>query len=96
MQNNYNRSSVKKNLNTILRYLKLATKNQYLSYDLPIGIGKPVKSKHIISDDKLQRFVKFLNSKRLYILIVMSMIMFKFGLRIVALSKKRLNDLLQI
>ena len=92
--NNYNRSSVKKNLNTLLRYLRLATKNPYLSYDLPIGIGEPVKLKHIISDDELQRFVKFLNAKRLYILIVMCMIMFKFGLRIGALSKLRDNDLL--
>ena len=92
--NNYNRSSVKKNLNTLLRYLRLATKNSYMSYDLPIGIGEPIKLKHIISDDELQRFVKFLNSKRLYILIVMCMIMFKFWLRIGTLAKLRVNDLL--
>ena len=33
---NYKRSSVKKNLNTLLRYIRLATKNPYLDYEMPI------------------------------------------------------------
>ena len=90
----YKRSSIKKNLNTLLRYLRLATKNPFLTYDLPIGIGEPPKLKHIISQEELERFVKYLNSKKLYIMIVICMLMYKFGLRIGALAKLKTNDLL--
>jgi len=90
----YKRSSVKKNLNTLLRYLKIATNNPFLSYDLPIGVGEPPKLKHFVSQEELNRFVKYLNSKKLYIMIVICMLMFKFGLRIGALAKLKTNDLL--
>jgi integrase len=90
----YKRSSIKKNLNTLLRYLKLATKNPFLTYDLPIGLGEPPKLKHIISQEELNKFVKYLNSKKLYIMIVICMLMYKFGLRIGALAKLKTSDLL--
>ena len=90
----YKRSSVKKNLNTLLRYLKVATRNPFLAYDLPIGVGEPPKLKHIISQEELIRFVKYLNSKKLYIMIVICMLMYKFGLRIGALAKLKTSDLL--
>ena len=66
---NYQRSSVKKNLNTLIRYIRLATNNPFLRYNLPLGIGEPAKLKHIITEDELKKFVWFLNSKKLYILI---------------------------
>ena len=92
--NKYRRSSVKKNLNTLIRYISLATNNPYLKYNLPLGLGESVKLKHIITDDEIKRFVHFLNSKKLYILIVMSMLMFKFGVRIGSLAKLKVCDLL--
>ena len=91
---NYQRSSVKKNLNTLIRYIRLATNNPFLRYNLPLGIGEPAKLKHIITEDELKKFVWFLNSKKLYILIVMTMLLYKFGLRIGALAKLKVNDLL--
>ena len=59
-----------------------------------MGIGEPAKLKHIITEDELKKFVWFLNSKKLYILIVMTMLLYKFGLRIGALAKLKVNDLL--
>ena len=35
----YNRTAIKKHLNTLLRLLKISTKNPFLSYSLPIGHG---------------------------------------------------------
>lgn len=90
----YKRSSIKKNLNTLLRYIKLASNNPYLKYNLPIGVGEPAKLKHIITKEELIKFIKFLNSKHLYVIIIMCMLMYKFGLRIGALSKIKANDLL--
>ena len=90
----YKRSSVKKNLNTLLRYLKVATKNLFLAYDLPIGVGEPPKLKLLVSQEGLIKFAKYLNSKKLYIMIVICIIMYKFGLRIRALAKLKINDLL--
>lgn len=92
----YNRSSIKKNLNTLLRYIKLASNNPYLKYNLPIGIGEPAKLKHIITKEELIKFVNFLNSKKLYVIIIMCMLMYKFGLRIGALAKLKVSDLLPI
>ena len=63
--NKYKRSSIKKNLNTLIRYLRFVTKNPYLKYDLPIGIGKPVKLKHIVTEEEMKLFheSKFRKSK---------------------------------
>ena len=38
-RNKYKSNTIKKNLNTLLRYIKLAIKNPFLTYDLPIGFG---------------------------------------------------------
>ena len=83
----YKRGSVKKNLNTLLRYIKLATKNPFLTYDLPIGIGEATKLKHIITSDELRKFISFLNHKKLYVIILICMLMYKFGLRVGAISR---------
>lgn len=93
-KNKYQRSSIKKNLNILLRFIRLATKNPYLNYDLPIGIGEPVKLKHIITKEELIKFFRFLNSKRLYVIIVMCLLMYKFGLRVGALAKLKVSDLM--
>lgn len=91
---NYKRSSVKKNLNTLLRYIRLATKNPYLDYEMPIGRGEPSKLKHIITKEELKKFIKYLNSQKYYILIVICILMFKFGVRIGAIAKIKVSDLL--
>ena len=86
----YQRNSIKKNLNILLRFILLATKNPYLNYVLQIGIGEPVKIKHIITKEELIKFFRFLNSKKLYVIIVMCLLMYKYGLRIGALAKLKL------
>ena len=91
----YKRGSIKKNLNTLMRYIKLATKNPFLSYDLPVGKSGPSKIKHIITLDELKNFVKYLNNEKLYVIIVICILMYKFGIRIGPLVKLKVNDLLQ-
>ena len=90
----YKRGSIKKNLNTLLRYIKLATKNPFLSYEFPIGKGEQSKLKHIITTNELKKFIQYLNSKKYYVIIVICMLMYKFGLRIGPLAKIRVRDLL--
>ena len=53
----YKRGTIKKNLNTLLRYIKLATKNPFLSYEFPIGKGEQSKLKHIITTNELKEFI---------------------------------------
>jgi integrase len=93
-KNKYKRGTIKKNLNTLLRLIKLATKNPFLTYDLPIGVGEPTKLKHIITPNELQKFVKYLNHKRLFVIILICMLMYKFGLRVGAISKIKVCDIL--
>ena len=93
-KNKYKRSTIKKNLNTLLRYIKLATKNPFLTYDLPVGFSKPAKLKHIITTEELSKFIKFLNQKKLYTIILICMLMYKFGLRVGAISKIKVSDIL--
>lgn len=90
----YQRGTIKKNLNTLLRYIRLATKNPYLSYEFPIGKGEHSKLKHIITIDELKKFIKYLNSKKYYVIIVICMLMYKFGLRIGPLAKIKVKDFL--
>ena len=92
-KNKYQRSSIKKRVNILLGFIRLATKNPYLNYDLHIGIGEPVKLKHIITKE-LIKFFRFLNSKKLYVITVMCLLMYKFGLRVGALAKLKVSDLI--
>jgi hypothetical protein len=49
----------------------LACNNPYLSYILPIGVGEPAKLKHIVTKEELIKFINYLNSKKLYVIILM-------------------------
>jgi integrase len=93
-KNNYKRGTIKKNLNTLIRYIRLATNNPFLEYNLPVGKSEPSKLKHIITLDELKKFIKFLNFKKLYVIILICMLMYKFGLRVGAISKIKVSDLL--
>ena len=77
-KNKYKRRTIKKNLYTLLRYIKLATKNPFLTYDLPIRFSEPAKLKHITTLEELRKFVKFLNQKKFYKIILICMLMYKF------------------
>jgi len=90
----YQRGTIKKNLNTLLRILRLATNNPFLSYEFPIGKGEPSKLKHIITNEELKKFIYYLNSEKYYVMIVICMLMHKFGLRISPLAKLKVRDLL--
>ena len=72
----------------------MATKNPFLSYEFPIGKGEQSKLKHIITTNELKKFIQYLNSKKYYVIIVICMLMYKFGLRIGPLAKIRVRDLL--
>ena len=47
----------------------MSSKNPYLSYELQIGLSEHPKLKHIITNEELKKFIKFLNSKKLYMII---------------------------
>ena len=72
----------------------MATKNPFLSYDFPIGKSEPSKLKHIITIDELEKFIKYLNENKFYVIIVICLLMYKFGLRIGSLAKLKVRDLL--
>ena len=85
---------LKKYLNTLIRYLRFTTKNPYLKYDLPLGIGEPVKLNHILTEEEMKLFVCYLNSKKLYVLVVMFILLFKFELIIGVLAKMKVCDII--
>ena len=72
----------------------MAYNKSYLTYNLPVGVWKPAKLKHIVTKEELIKFIKYLNSKKLYVIIIMCMLMYKFCLRFGALAKLKANDLL--
>lgn len=61
---------------------------------MPIGIGEPVKLKHIVTEEEIKQFVRYLNAKKFYILVVICMLLFKFGLRVGALAKVKVCDIM--
>ena len=46
------------------------------------------------NNEKINKFVRYLNSKKLYILVVMCMFIFKIGFRIGALAKIKVCDIM--
>lgn len=89
----YNRSTIKKHLNTLLRLLKISTKNPFLTYTLPLGNCESTKLKHLLTIDEIKSFIKYLNQTKHYIAILIVMLLYKFGLRIGSISKLKCLDL---
>lgn len=89
----YNRTTIKKHLNTLLRLLKISTNNPYLEYSLPIGNKESTKLKHLLTKKEIKAFIKYLNDTKHYIAILIIMLLYKFGVRIGAISKIKCNDL---
>jgi len=61
---------------------------------LPIGIGEATKLKHIITSDELRKFISFVNHRKLYVIILICTLMYKFGLRVGAISRIKACDIL--
>ena len=89
----YNRTTIKKHLNTLLRLLKISTKNPFLSYSLPIGHGDSTKLKHVLTINEIKDFVVYLNKIGHFIAILVILLLYKFGVRIGAFSKLRASDI---
>lgn len=91
----YNRTTIKKHLNTLLRLLKMSTNNPYLSYSLPLGRREATKLKHLLTKEEVKKFIKYLNNTKHYIAILVIMLLYKFGVRIGSIAKIKCNDLNQ-
>ena len=89
----YNRTTKKKHLNTLLRLIRISTKNPFLSYSLPIGHGDSTKLKHLLTINEIKNFIVFLNETRHFIAILMVILLYKFGVRIGSLAKMKCSDL---
>lgn len=88
----YNRTTVKKHLNTLLRLLKIATNNPFLSYSLPLGHGESTKLKHLLTKEEIRKFIRYLNDNKFYIVILIVMLLYKFGVRIGSIAKMKCSD----
>lgn len=88
----YHRTTVKKHLNTLLRLLKISTNNPFLSYSLPLGHGESTKLKHLLTNAEINSFISYLNTKH-YIPILITMFLYKFGMRISSVAKLKCSDL---
>ena len=78
----YNRTTIKKHLNTLLRLLKISTKNPFLSYSLPIGHGESIKLEHLLTINEIKDFIVYLNKTGHFIAILVILLLYKFGLKI--------------
>jgi integrase len=87
----YKSTTVKKHLNSLFRLLKISTNNPFLRYTLPIGNCEATKLKHLLTINEIKNFIIYLNQTRHYFVIVM--LLYKFVVRIGAISKLRCLDL---
>ena len=55
----YNRTTINKHLNTLLRLLKISTKNPFLSYSFPICHGDSTQLKHLLTINEIKDFVVY-------------------------------------
>lgn len=90
---NYKRTTPRKHLQTLLNILKKCTKNPYLSYTFPIGKAPKPKLKHFVTEDELKKLLLYLKSHKLDELFLILELLYKFGIRVGAVSKLKVGDL---
>lgn len=74
--------------------IRLCTGNAAIDYENTLGKRVPKgKPKHIITDDELDEFTKYVKSKGLFISLIIVEILSKFGFRIGALARFKVSDI---
>lgn len=90
---NFKRTSIKKIRDIFLLAMRKCTKNPSLDYSVPLGQTENPKLKHYIKYDELVKFLKYLKENRDYQLFIIFEILYKFGVRVGAVSKLKVNDI---
>ena len=89
----FKRTSIQKILKVFLRALRKCTRNPSLEY--PSSIGNPQKPylKHYINNVELNNFMNYLKMKEDFQTFVIFEILYKFGVRVGAISKAKIKDI---
>lgn len=89
----FDRSSVKKITDIFLTAMRKCTRIPSLDYSVPLGQTENPNLKHYIKYDELIKFLKYLQENKNFELFILFEILYKFGVRISALAKLKVEDL---
>ena len=73
--------------------LSKCTRNPSLEYSVPLGISEPPNIKHYIKLKELQNFLYYLRDNKDFQLFVLFELLYKFGIRVGAISKLKVKDI---
>ena len=73
--------------------MRKCTRNPYLEYTVPLGLNDAPYLKHYIKYSELKNFLIYLKEKGNFQLIIIFEILYKFGVRVGAISKLKVKDL---
>lgn len=90
---NFKRTSTKKIRDIFLRAMRKCTRNPSLDYTIPLGANENPNIKHYISYEELKKFLVYLKEKGSIELLILFELLYKFGVRVGALSKLKVKDL---
>lgn len=83
----YNRTTLNHRLRLFLKVIKKATKNHNLEYSGFSGNAAPPKIKHLVTSSEIENFIKFLKNRKLFVILTIVEMLFKFGVRIGSIAK---------
>ena len=89
----FNRSSIKKIRDIFLLAFRKCTRNPSLDYSVPLGKEESPNIKHYIKYNELFKFMNYLKMKKDYELSIIFEILYKFGIRVSALAKIKVQDI---
>jgi integrase len=90
---NFKRTNVKKIRDIFLRAMRKITRNPSLDYSVPLGNIQNPNIKHFMNHEELKQFMIYLKGKGNLQLFILFELLYKFGVRVGALSKLKVNDL---
>lgn len=91
---NFDRTSVKKIRDIFLLAMRKCTRNPNLDYSVPLGQTKPPYLKHYIKFEELEKFMQYLKANKDLELSLIFELLYKFGIRVWAISKLKVDDIL--
>lgn len=91
---NFGRTSVKKIRDIFLLAMRKCTRNPYLDYSVPLSKTEPPNLKHYIKFEELEKFMKYLKENKDFELSLIFELLYKFGIRVGAISKLKVDDIL--
>ena len=83
----YKLSTFKHRLRLFIRIFKKALKDPFIETSFYFGSKEPPKIKHLVSTNEIKRFINFLKEKQNFSILLMIEILYKFGVRVGALTK---------